>query len=118
MAVGWDGRPVPQNAVVEVLAVANCANTAPDHIAHHRDTAIGGSEMCKSVPRDTAVNAHLRVVIAGYTLAFCIRAAPVLSTTRPSPRLPALSPVAVTYLPGILVVVRHRPGHATVAIDR
>src|SRR6478672_5252921 len=59
VAVGWDGSPIPQNAVVEVLAVANRANAAPDHVAHHRDATVGGSKMFEAMPRDAAVNAHL-----------------------------------------------------------
>src|SRR5215475_3435828 len=100
MAVGWDCGAVLQNAVVEIFAVANCADAAPDYIAHHGDATVRGGEMFEAVPRDATMNADLSVVITGNPLPFFIRAACVLSEAGAAPQLPTSRRVVIPDLHG------------------
>src|SRR5215475_1384906 len=118
MAVGRDCGPVPQDAGVEIFAIANCADAAPDHIAQRGHSTIGGGEVFEAVPRNTAMNADLSVVIARNPLPFCIRAACVLTKTGPATQLPASWRMVITDLHGVRVIQRDRPGRGQGTIDR
>jgi hypothetical protein len=104
MAVGWECGAVPQNAIVEILAVANCADAAPDHIAHHGDATVGGGEMFKAVPCNATMNADLSVVIARNPLPFFIWAACVLTETGTATQFPTSWRMVITDLHGVRVI--------------
>ena len=104
MAVGWDCGAVPQNAIVEILSVTNCADAAPDHIAHHGDATVGGGEMFKAVPRNATMNADLRVVIARNPLPLFVRPACVLPETGTATQLPPSWRMVITDLHGVRVI--------------
>ena len=117
MAVGWDCGALPQRAVIEIFAVANCADAAPDHIAHHGDATIRGGEMLEAVPRNATMNADLSVVIPGNPLPFWIRAACVLTETGTATQLSASWRMVITDLHGVRVIQRNRPGRGQRTID-
>src|SRR5262249_36171688 len=117
VAVGCDGETTLQNAIVEALTVANRADAAPDHIAQHGDTTVGGSEMFEDLPRNSTMNADLSVVIAGNSLPIFVRAATVLTETGAATQLPSTGDMVVTDLHGVRVVQRHRPGSSERSID-
>src|SRR5215467_6652900 len=118
MAVGWDCAAVPQNRVVKVFGIANCADAAPDHIAHHGDATIRGGEMFQAVSRNATMNADLSVVIAGNPLPFWIRAACVLTEPGTATQLSASWRMVIADLHGVRVIQRNCPGRGQRPIDR
>ena len=91
-------------------AVLHGPNTPPDHVAHHDDAAVGGGEMFETVPGDAAMDADLRVVIAGDPLPFLVGPARVLPETGTAPRFLALGRAVIADLHRVRIVERHRPG--------
>ena len=62
-----------------VDAVLHCPDAAPEHVAHHRHTAIGRGEVFETVPGDAAMYADLRIVIAGDPLPVFVGPARILA---------------------------------------
>src|SRR5271165_184867 len=104
MTVGRDRTAIMQNAVAEIFAVGDRPDAAPDHVAHHDDAAIGRGEMLKPVPGDAAMDADLRVVVAGDALAFLVGPLAVLAEAGTAPHLPALGGAVVADLHRVIVV--------------
>ena len=113
-----DCRAIHHAWMRRVGAVLHGPDAAPEHVAHHRHTPIGRGEVFETVPGDAAMDADLRIVIAGDPLPVFVGPARILPEARTPPWFLALGCAVESDLHRVGVVEGNRPCRGRRAVDR